>query len=1267
MRRRDILRMWAQIVQQTGIEKYTAKEWQENYEEFWKCMQSPTDPYIRIESIDHLLNEQAVGNQQQQPPKLTSTKRKSQPKAGQALVHKYDESEPLAIWRKRIKSDSKILSKESKATKARKQTRNTVGTAATEDQIPKGKETDERMVNENTPAPKFTNNCSRRSAVKQTTKCSRPSLLQDASLECQLDEEQVQAKELVKIHKKHELQQIQNEVAGTELEQLEAQEEEIDVVNVEQETQQDQREQEIEEPKAQEQQRDRLILKIKKQQIQPELLYELEQGIGQQNLQDHQKNKLILRFKKQKIHQITKLEQDVEQQQPEQKQETIMLHKNPKMPLIRVYENMEEQETLLEELQVSESESWEREIQQDPLSEPNHELQVQEQRNRKQRMQLEQNNAQHDAPEVQQIQHMIKIKKKKVYQQLMDELQQEIGSHKVQQEQHEQLPNQLKQNRKQNNQMELLDQLDREIEQQEPLKQVVEKRRPHQDQPILEIKRQKIHEELLTELEQEIEKQKAKQKQSIQKQNLQKEQLNNAEQEQDQHGQKTDQDEHQTDSEPDIVSSQPKKCTKRGRQSASQTMQNKRKQAKNTSPELDAELEQASATRRIRTRLQCSNQEQQQQANQDQQQLNAFRRCSRSKRQSNAMNAQVAHMSQKAIDLTPTNDSANSADSTFTLQSNEPENLCMPKGRKHLEAVPEETQDKHKLNLSPTKECSKLSLEQPVEHNSKAESELEDMLINEAMQLTAPLAAPTDLGQLLADDGKCGVEEIDRCLQIFNDKTPSEIDHQIADTTDFFDNLPNLSTIVDKTPLELDTAMDNVLNYEGDDDDDDDIDAISVTTSWDGEDEPIGYTNSGKHPTENTKVALEQKADAEPVRAQESSEPVTHVDSTVSSAKTRLSELVNFRIPKKANRQSEQLPQRQQGKQPKAQIMRSQQQQPHRTQPPPPQQQLPKGRPVRGSTRSAAAGETTANSGPIFAPPFRLPPEPDNALSGIPNIYTNECKYFIFGIKCWRFLDGQCDQINCQHTLSGPWEVQRRLQSMKLDKLCDTYSMVLRHGLLFRNFFVVFAEIFGNRGMRSHLLRMVQDCSLYMAYCAPFITDIYYLLLRYELAPQLAAAHFMKHLWRPNIGRAYPDLTMQLLRILAAADWFNYIPNLNHLFYNQSFPIPVEFMACLAHDAVGKDDPVLVKKCWELVLFSPIDRNDEALSSVIKILQNWSETAGKMQADAAQPAMREQLLLQQQQQLPHRYVSLPPADKMAYNLTNPFRHTFEDNIDLSDF
>ncbi|XP_064546484.1 putative mediator of RNA polymerase II transcription subunit 26 isoform X2 [Drosophila montana] len=1258
MRRRDILRMWAQIVQQTGIEKYTAEEWQENYEEFWKCMQSPTDPYIRIESIDHLLNDPAFVNQQQQPPKSTSAKRKSKPKAEHALVHNYDETEPLALWRKRIKSETNILlSKESKATKAKTQTRKTVATAASKDRIPKGKETDEQMLSRNALAPKLTNNHLRKSAIdvqanvvgeKFGINRGRPSLFQDASLECQPGKEQVQAEELAKLHEKREQHQNQHEETGIEIEQLEAQEEEIDVENVEQEAQQDQRQQEIEQPKAQ----DRLILKIKKQKIQHELLYELEQEIGQQNLPNQQKNKLILRFKKQKIYHINGLEQQVEQQ----KQEKIMLHTNQEKQLVHVYEDMEQQETLLEELELPESEIWEQEIQQDPLSEPDHEFQEQKQRNIKQNLpkeQWEEDNGQHEAPQVQQIQQMIQIKKKKVYQQLMDELEEEIGNQKAQQEQlqqeNEKLPNPLKQNGKQKDQKELLDQLDQESEQQ----------KPQQDQLMLEIRRQKVHQELLTELEQEIEKQKAEKEQleqRIQKQQLQKEQLNIAEQEENRRRQRTDQEEHQTDSELDIVSSQPKKSNKNG----SPAMQNKlanqsnRKQAKNASPEQVAELEQESTPRRIRTRLQCSNQANQEQ--QRQQQLNAIRRCSRSKRQSNAMNAQIAHISQKAIDLTPTSDSPNSAADTNS-QSNEPENLCLPKGGNQLEAVPE-TQDEHKLNLSQTKDFSKESLAKPLENDSKAECELEDMLINEAMQLSAPLAAPTDLGQLLADDGKCGVAEIDRCLQIFNDKTPSEIDHQIADTSDFFDNLPNLSTIVEKTPLEMDTAMNNVLNYDDDDDDDDDNDAISVTTSWDGEDEPFGYTNSAKQPTENTKVALEEKDAAQPARAEESLKAVAQVDSTVSSAKTRLSELVNFRIPKKANRQ----PERQQGKQPPDLILRSQQQQQHRR--PQPVKQRPILPAARGSQRSAA--ETTVNSGPIFAPPFRLPPEPDSALSGIPNIYTNECKYFIFGIKCWRFLDGQCDQINCQHTLSGPWEVQRRLQSMKLDQLCDTYSMVLRHGLLFRNFFVVFAEIFGNRGMRWHLLRMVQDCSLYMAYCAPFITDIYYLLLRYDLAPPFAAAQFMKHLWRPNIGHAYPDLTMQLLRILAAADWFNYIPNLNHLFYNQSFPIPVEFMACLAHDAVGKDDPVLVKKCWELVLFSPIDRNDEALSSVIKILQNWSETAGKLQAHAGQPAMREQLL-PRQQQLPHRYVSLPQAEKMAYNLTNPFRHTFEDNIDLSDF
>lgn len=51
LKKADIKRMWSQIVTQTGIDKYTYAEWQENYEEFWKCMLSTSEPYIRIQSV----------------------------------------------------------------------------------------------------------------------------------------------------------------------------------------------------------------------------------------------------------------------------------------------------------------------------------------------------------------------------------------------------------------------------------------------------------------------------------------------------------------------------------------------------------------------------------------------------------------------------------------------------------------------------------------------------------------------------------------------------------------------------------------------------------------------------------------------------------------------------------------------------------------------------------------------------------------------------------------------------------------------------------------------------------------------------------------------------------------------------------------------------------------------------------------------------------------------------------------------------------------
>ncbi|KAH8396451.1 hypothetical protein KR222_010432 [Zaprionus bogoriensis] len=59
----EILHMWSQIVTQTGIEKYTSEEWQENYENFWRCMLSPNEPYIQIQNFDKYLG----GGARQQP------------------------------------------------------------------------------------------------------------------------------------------------------------------------------------------------------------------------------------------------------------------------------------------------------------------------------------------------------------------------------------------------------------------------------------------------------------------------------------------------------------------------------------------------------------------------------------------------------------------------------------------------------------------------------------------------------------------------------------------------------------------------------------------------------------------------------------------------------------------------------------------------------------------------------------------------------------------------------------------------------------------------------------------------------------------------------------------------------------------------------------------------------------------------------------------------------------------------------------------------
>lgn len=62
MRHRDIVRMWAQIVRELGEDKYTSEQWQEGYEDFWRCMLSNSEPYIRTESVSRLDTEHPQNN-----------------------------------------------------------------------------------------------------------------------------------------------------------------------------------------------------------------------------------------------------------------------------------------------------------------------------------------------------------------------------------------------------------------------------------------------------------------------------------------------------------------------------------------------------------------------------------------------------------------------------------------------------------------------------------------------------------------------------------------------------------------------------------------------------------------------------------------------------------------------------------------------------------------------------------------------------------------------------------------------------------------------------------------------------------------------------------------------------------------------------------------------------------------------------------------------------------------------------------------------------
>ncbi|XP_034118503.1 protein deadlock-like [Drosophila albomicans] len=255
-------------------------------------------------------------------------------------------------------------------------------------------------------------------------------------------------------------------------------------------------------------------------------------------------------------------------------------------------------------------------------------------------------------------------------------------------------------------------------------------------------------------------------------------------------------------------------------------------------------------------------------------------------------------------------------------------------------------------------------------------------------------------------------------------------------------------------------------------------------------------------------------------------------------------------------------------------------------------------RPIRASVPDAV---------PIFVPPYQRSEQPaaSSSVSSTFTIYRGMGRNSAaFDIKCWKYLDGSCANPNCNHQLSEIGDVRRRLNSMTNKQLIDCYNFILRHRLLFQKYFALFATIFGSRQMRNYMLRMINDCCLYMELCAPFIVDIYETLLRFHMSSQVTVAHLMKYLWKPNELLQYPLLINELLKILAIEYWHNYMPQLEELFNTRAFPIPLEFGSRIAELAVTQKNEMLKNNVCQLVLFTPIEGSYSTVTTVAQILYN---------------------------------------------------------------
>ncbi|XP_016989318.1 protein deadlock isoform X2 [Drosophila rhopaloa] len=488
----------------------------------------------------------------------------------------------------------------------------------------------------------------------------------------------------------------------------------------------------------------------------------------------------------------------------------------------------------------------------------------------------------------------------------------------------------------------------------------------------------------------------------------------------------------------------------------------------------------------------------------------------------------------------------------------------------------------------------------------------EDQIVDDAMDLTSPVGGgEASANELYPKDDNVAneiellnspmelfreVEEIDRCLENFINKTPSEIDHQLANTTEFFEKLPTLSAVDVKESDLVGSILGEKeeLDYEEEDDD-----VLSVAASCGSlEDDNIEVKPNDKSKATATMPEpkpIQQETAGNQIKS--ILKPLIETLKPIVEAKgPKVENTKSFRIPKLTAEELKTQPpvmrclykQEELEKKKKTSAKPSQR----------PLADLPAAASSRKQREEATAARRAKEPMPVFAPPYRVPPEAVPMVSASIQPYIPELPVAIsqpkqqdtswmktlFGVKCMQSVDNKCRSFNCDHSLSSLGEVQSRLIRMDEETLVNVYRQSLRCNLLFQTYFTSFVDVFELRQLRERMLNMLSDCRLHRGISAPLVAHAYGALNKCGLQDK-AVACIMEHVWIPCKAHKFRDLTLMILRIVSSANWEDYYDKLIELDKDYKFTMPLENLITILQSSVDQGEKFL--KAANLIMLQP--------------------------------------------------------------------------------